>query len=74
MEVVTQGVKVELNNDEQTALLKASYVLEEFLENMRNNHYLSARFEGYGYKYSISEIQKAFEIIDILSDENPIIE
>jgi hypothetical protein len=74
MKVVTEKVKVELEKDERVKLLDARAVLGDFLVNMRDNHCLSAFFEEYGYEVPISEIQKAYDIIDILSDENPIIE
>ena len=74
MNVVAQGIKVELEKNERTKLLDARTVLGGLLESMRDNHCLSAYFEEYGYEASISEIQKAYNIIDILSDENPIIE
>lgn len=74
MKVVTQDVKVELENDERATLNRARAILDSFLETMRCNHCSSAWFEDYQEEFSISEIQNAISLINILADENPTIE
>lgn len=74
MRTITQNIKVELENDEKVTLNRAQAILDSFLETMRCNHCSSAWFEDSQEEFSISEIQNAISLIDILVDENPAIE
>ena len=74
MRTITQNIKVELENDEKVTLNRARAILDNFLETMRYNHCSSVWFEDSQEEFSISEIQNATSLINILADENPTIE
>ena len=74
MKAVTQNIRVELTDGEQTTLRTAKCILMNFMDIMKDHNCNNAYFESFGVEYDMSNLDDAVDLLDTFSEDNPTIE